>query len=509
MTIAWNAAVFSAADDTVAAWKRHGAALAATLAALFTLFAHDVATLAHLWWTSTTFGHCLFILPVFGWLVWLRREQLARIAPTAWWPGLAVVGAGGFGWLLGEAASVSLVRQLGLLLMVQGTVAALLGPNVFRALLFPLAYLVFLVPFGNEIEGPLQTVTAAVSVKLLHLVGVPADIDGVLITTPTGYFEVAEACSGAKFVLAMLAYGTLVAHVCYVSWRRRAAFMAMALVVPVIANCLRAFGTMYAAHLTSVEAATGLDHIIYGWVFFALVMAAVIAIGWRWFDRSPDDAVIDPARFQGNVSRAAPLPQAAGAVLAIAVVFAGWAWAIERRADPVPAAFALPQVPGWTLAPLSTTAPWAPNYPGADRFAIARYVDGRGRAVDLAVAFYASQHDGKELIAFGQGAIRENDEWVRIAGLPPIAGGDALRMTAPGPVERQVVTWYRVADTTTGSQRAAKLATLKAKLLGGPQRASAVLMSAEAADGTAAIADFRAALGDVGGLADRLATGTR
>ena len=139
MTIAWNAAVFSAADDTVAAWKRHGAALAATLAALFTLFAHDVATLAHLWWTSTTFGHCLFILPVFGWLVWLRREQLARIAPTAWWPGLAVVGAGGFGWLLGEAASVSLVRQLGLLLMVQGTVAALLGPNVFRALLFPLA----------------------------------------------------------------------------------------------------------------------------------------------------------------------------------------------------------------------------------------------------------------------------------------------------------------------------------------------------------------------------------
>ena len=72
---------------------------------------------------------------------------------------------------------------------------------------------------------------------LLHLFGVPAQVDGVLITTPNGYFEVAEACSGAKFVIAMIAYGALVANVCYRhAGRRRAAFMAMALVVPVIAN---------------------------------------------------------------------------------------------------------------------------------------------------------------------------------------------------------------------------------------------------------------------------------
>src|SRR3546814_5937239 len=63
------------------------------------------------------------------------------------------------------------------------------------------------------------------------------------------------------------------------SWSRRAAFMVMALVVPVLANGLRAFGTIYAAHITSVEQATGYDHIVYGWIFFGLVMAAVLAIG--------------------------------------------------------------------------------------------------------------------------------------------------------------------------------------------------------------------------------------
>src|SRR3546814_7960324 len=122
---------------------------------------------------------------------------------------------------------------------------------------------------------------------LLQLFGVPAAVDGVLITIPNGYFEVAEACSGAKFVIAMIAYGTLVANVCYVSWSRRAAFMVMALVVPVLANGLRAFGTIYAAHITSVEQATGYDHIVYGWIFFGLVMASVLAIGWKWFDRDP------------------------------------------------------------------------------------------------------------------------------------------------------------------------------------------------------------------------------
>jgi exosortase A len=415
-------------------------------------------------------------------------------------------GAGAFGWLLGDAAGVALVRQLGLLLMIWGAVAATLGLNVTRGLLFPLAWLGFAVPFGQEIEPPLQTLTAKLSVAMLHLFQVPADLDGVLIRTPTGYFEVAEACSGAKFVLAMLAFGTLVANVCFRSWRRRAAFMAVAIIVPVIANCIRAFGTMYAAHLTSVEAATGFDHIVYGWVFFAAVMAGVLALGWRWFDRAPDDPMIDPARLQRPWPFATDVRVAAGGTLALAAAAFAWAGLIAGRADALPLNPELPNVPGWTRAPLSATAPWAPNYPGADRFLVGRYIDGRGGAVDLAVAIYGSQHEGKELIAFGQGAIREDDQWIRIQDLAPLAGGRTMRMTAPGPVERTVVTAYRIGDTLTGSDRAAKLATLGTKFSGERQAAVAVLLSAEGEQGRArnAIANFQRALGPLDQLADRL-----
>ncbi|WP_204309205.1 archaeosortase/exosortase family protein, partial [Klebsiella michiganensis] len=79
----------------------------------------------------------------------------------------------------------------------------------------------------------LQDITIAMVMPMLHLFGVPASVDGVLITTSNGYFEVAEACSGAKFVIAMIAFGVLVANVCYISWRRRAAFMVAAIVVPI------------------------------------------------------------------------------------------------------------------------------------------------------------------------------------------------------------------------------------------------------------------------------------
>ena len=56
---------------------------------------------------------------------------------------------------------------------------------------------------------------------------------------------------------------------------------------------MRAWGTIYIAQSQGLEFAEGFDHIFYGWVFFAIVLAALLAIGWRWFERWPDDPYID------------------------------------------------------------------------------------------------------------------------------------------------------------------------------------------------------------------------
>ena len=512
MTLAFPAADFTADGGARGAttWRRQGIMLAAVSLILVALFWKDSADLARIWWTSTTFGHCLFIGPVIGWLVWQRRADLAKLCPVSWWPGLLIVGAGGFGWFMGDAAGVALARHLGLVMMLQGAVVTLLGPYVARGLLFPLAYAVFLVPFGQSLEGPLQAITVAIVMPLLALAGVPATVDGVLITIPNGYFEVAEACSGAKFVIAMIAYGTLVAHVAFITWNRRIAFMAMALIVPVIANGLRAFGTIYAAHLTSVEAATGMDHIVYGWVFFGLVMAAVIAIGWHWFDRDPDAPWFDATQLQRVPRLRTDAMIAAALTLTTAAAFLGWAGAISANAAPLPNRIDLPSVPGWTRTDPNIAAPWQPYYPSADHVISGRYADGQGRSVDLSIAVFASQHEGKELVSFGTGVLREDDRWVRIGDLPAIAGGAAMRITAPGPVERVVASWYQVGTMITASPRTVKLETLKVKLLGGSPRAIAVHVSVQAIpgdDATATIERFIAAAGPIEQLVDRVASG--
>ncbi|MBA4048279.1 MAG: EpsI domain-containing exosortase [Sphingomonas sp.] len=487
-----------------APWARHAVVLGGVAAMLLIVFARDTADLARLWWTSTTFGHCLFIGPVIAWLVWQRRAELSALTPMAWAPGLAIVACGGFAWLLGAAGGVALARHLGLVVMGQGAVITILGPQVARGLVFPLLYAFFLVPFGEGLEQPLQQVTVATVLPLLRIVGVPAQVDGVLITIPTGYFEVAEACSGAKFVIAMMAYGVLVANVCYVRWGRRIAFMTMALVVPVLANGVRAFGTIYAAHLTSVEAATGFDHIVYGWVFFGLVMALVLAIGWRWFDRDPDApwASGTPAP---TPRRTVP-PLLAGALtLALAAVFPSVDGLLAARTDTLPARISLPQVPGWQQVSGGGPAAWSPHYPGADHYLIGRYADGAGHEVDLAIAVYAAQHEGREIVGFGVGVLREQVRWVRVADEPVIAGGAAVRIAAPGPVQRIVATWFRVGGETLISPVRVKLATLRARLLGGRQAAVAVHVSAVEPDARAAIIRFAGALGSIDTLADHSA----
>lgn len=486
------------------AWQRHSLALALVAAALLLLFRSDVADLGRIWWTSTTFGHCLFIGPVIAWLVWQRRGELAQLRPVDWWPGLALVAVGGLGWLMGDAASVGFARQLGLVVMLQGAVVAILGPNVARGLLFPLGYALFLVPFGEGLEPPLQSITVAIVMPLLHLVGIPAVVDGVLIHAGRYWFEVAEACSGAKFVIAMIAFGVLVANLCFLSWRRRAVFLVVSVVVPVLANGVRAFGTIWAAHLTSVEAATGFDHIVYGWLFFALVMAGVLALGWRWFDRAPDDPAFDPARLQTMPRRRPGLVLVSVMTFTTAAIFPAWSDSISGRAAVLPAHIDLPDIPGWHRVPISTRAPWTPYYPNADHILFGRYADASGESVDLAIAVYGRQREGAKLAAFGTGVLREEDRWVRVADLPDLAGGSMMRITAPGPVERIVGTWYRVGDVTTHDPMAMKLATLKARLLGGPQRAVAIHLSTEAAS-PAPIARFLAALGPIDRLADQSA----
>ncbi len=495
-------------------WRAPLGRLAFVWLGLIVLFGREWAAMLAQWWNSSTYNHVLFIPLIVVWLVVLRAGQLARLRPMGWWPGLIVVAGALFLWLLGAFSGLDLAMQLGAVVVLQGVVLALLGPRVAAGLVFPLGYMLFLVPFGDELVPALQTITAKLTILFTHWSGIPADIQGVFIDTPVGLFEVAEACSGVKFLVAMIALGTLVAQICFTSWRRRALFMAMAVVVPVLANGVRAWGTIYIAQFRGVSFAAGFDHIIYGWVFFAIVMALMLAGAWRFFDRSIDDPFIDADAIMANPlvrwaeRRTVGAMPALAAIAAMALGVSLWAAQADRLAAAVPHQIMLPEPKGWHEVPYRPQVWWEPRAQGANHRLLGRFADGAGHQVEVFYAFYASQAEGREAGGFGQGALTPDSAWSWLEPGPADGEGHSEWLLAQGHVRRLAITFYRSGDLLTGSNTRLKLANMRDRFLLARRPTMLLILSAEDRPGHPAaqsVAAFRKSAGPLGEWMDHIA----
>lgn len=485
----------------MSAWHRHLGALMLSAAAIVALFARDAVHLVGLWWTSSTFTHCLLIVPILGWLAWLRAPELAKLTPRCWLGGLLwIVGGAGL-WFVGDAASVALLRQIGLVVMLQGCVPALLGPQVARGLIFPLFYSLFLVPFGEELVPPMQLLTADMTMGLLRLAGIPAFIEGIFITTPGGYFAVAEACSGVKFLVAMFALAVLAAHLCFQNVWRRTAFIAFALIVPVLANGVRAFGTVWMAEKWGNDFAVGADHLIYGWFFFGMVMLFIGLAARPWFDRSPEDMPIDALRLAMFMpGRGSALVLVAPLALLLAAAPMAWS-AVGASATYITTPPALTAPNGWQIAQgtQADEMPWRARFDGAHMRRDWRLTDAVGRSVDVTIAGYVRQSEGHEMVGYGQGAVDPVSEWRWGEGLAPIGAGRVDRIMNVG-TAREVLTLYAIGGELTSSPARVKWLVLRARLLGGDERSYALLLSAQSQAGHGGRAQVQAFVDAAGGV---------
>ncbi|PKB25591.1 exosortase A [Novosphingobium kunmingense] len=497
------------------AWRGTLVRIALAWLALIGVFAPDWARIADQWWNSSTYNHMVLVPPLVAWLAWQRREQVMAFAPATWLPGLVAFGALLFVWALGALSGFDLLRQAAVVGLLPASLLSLAGPRVFAALMFPLAYMVFMVPFGDELVPVLQMITAKLTVALVNLSAIPAAIDGVYIDTPAGLFEVAEACSGVKFLIAMVALGVFVAHVGFSSWRRRAAFMVLCIVAPIVGNGLRAFATIFMAQYVGAERAAGIDHLIYGWVFFATIIALVIGLAWRHFDRAVDDPMVDVEAVERSplISRLARASASAasgtiGLVLLVAVAI-GWVALADGRSATLPARIALLEVPGWQRVDYAPAYPWEPRAAGAEHRLLGRYADAHGHRVDVFYALYSVQREGQEAGGFGEGALRAESGWSWLGAGPAQDQARADRLRADNGTERLALTFYRTGDLLSGNNLALKLAVLRDRALLRRRPTALLILSSEAGEqGSPAtgLAEFQRAAGAVGPWMDRIAS---
>jgi exosortase len=208
------------------------------------LYAGVFADLVRAWLDSDIYRHGFLVPFVALYLVWIRREALRAIpvAPS-WAVGLPFVCAAGAMLLAGRAGSAAIAEEVSLLVMLPGLVALLLGTGWLRALALPIGYLFFMVPVladGTDwVHWPFQLLAANLGVWLLQVFGFPAFQQGVLIELPGVTLEVAEACSGIRFMISIVAVGIPLAYLTQRGWSRRVGLVLFAVGVGVLANGFR------------------------------------------------------------------------------------------------------------------------------------------------------------------------------------------------------------------------------------------------------------------------------
>ena len=264
-------------------------AIACALLAPFLVYFATAASIVSIWNSSETFAHGYIILPISLWLIWQRRSTLMQMTPQPCWFALIGLAGCGFGWLLAELADVQVARQYMFVAMIPLTVVVVLGWRIAWSMAFPLFFLLLAVPFGDVFLAPLINFTADFTVAAVQFTGIPVLREGTTFTIPSGNWSVVEACSGLRYLISSFTLGCLYAYLTYKSSKRRLIFILFSIVTPIIANGLRAFMIVMIGHFSGMTLAVGFDHLIYGWVFFGLVMFLMFWVGSFWRE-SFDDA---------------------------------------------------------------------------------------------------------------------------------------------------------------------------------------------------------------------------
>lgn len=464
----------SSANDVVALSGRSWTTLWLQLllfAGTFALLWPTTASLIASWEDVdlTTYTHGYLIVAVSVWLLWRQRAQLAAIPVRSSLLACLLLAAASFVWLVAVRSGIQSVHQLLLPVMAWLAICSVLGLRIAAASAFAIVFLYAAVPLWDSGNFLLQNATVRATDFVLRVSDVPAYVEGNLVHLASGSFEIEGGCSGLHYFIVAVAIAALFGEIRGDGVVTRLKLVGLAALLAVVTNWLRVCVVIVLGHLTDMQHyLVRVEHYRFGWVLFALMMTAFFLIARRmpWPELEPTQAKgisQDASRAHGR------LP--AVLIVTFAAMALGPAWNVLAPASPAPRLRAEAQLPqssaGWA-GPAVTADPWQPRFIGADQEQRARYTKGDAR-IELFMATYGVQEQGKELVGYGNSLLHPDIEHV-VSQAPVGLRSPAVELQVADAQGRQSLIWYfyTIDSMQTGRDIAAQIGYGIRSLVGSP-----------------------------------------
>lgn len=256
------------------------------------LYAPVMIGLAGEWYHDDNYSHGFLIPLISGFLIWKKRARLKElINPSGDIGGVVLVMLGMAMFVLANAAAEYFTLRVSLVVTLFGLVWYLLGRKVATAAWFEILFLLFMIPLPYvlyySLTFPMQLLATKVTVKLLNLIGMTAVRQGNIIHLPGYSLEVAEACSGLRSLISLLALGAVYARLTQKGLPRQIVLFASTIPIAVAANIFRVFFTAVGAYTISRELAEDFLHTLSGMMVFIVafimlfIFGAILKIGTK------------------------------------------------------------------------------------------------------------------------------------------------------------------------------------------------------------------------------------
>jgi len=235
------------------------------------------------WRKDDNYSHGFLVPFIAGYLAYMRKDDLLAAVVRPCNAGLGIVVAGLVVLFLGWLGTEYFTMRSSLVIIMAGSVLYLLGWDVFTILLAPLCYLVLMVPIPYIIYDaaafPLKLLVTKVSVLSMKALGVVVWQEGNILMFPNITLEVADACSGLRSIMSLLALGAAYAFVLHTKTRDRVILILSTLPIAVFTNCLRVIATGILAQYYGSAAAEGFFHEFAGLFVFGAAVVMFVALG--------------------------------------------------------------------------------------------------------------------------------------------------------------------------------------------------------------------------------------